>query len=149
MYSRCFLVLNVRYSVWTFMPPLSARVLTNTFKCFAWVLTFAYCKLSHRCHSVTDSKQSEELQQLRQQMAELTRRVFRLEQLLRTGIAVESSAEKSPPAQVESAQPEVPPAIAQASSTPSDSREAATLPDFREPQRIPQVPSPRSEERRV
>src|SRR5664280_1832967 len=86
MYSRCFLVLNVRYSVWNFMPPLSVRVLTNAFQRFAWILTFAYCKPSHRCHSVTDSKQSEELQQLRQQMAELTRRVFRLEQLLRTGI---------------------------------------------------------------
>src|ERR1035437_4176407 len=112
MYSRCFLVLNVRYSVWTFIPPLSARVLTNTFKCFAWVLTFAYCNLSHRCHSVTDSKQSEELQQLRQQMAELTRRVFRLEQLLRTGITVESTEEKSAASRVEPGQPERLPTVA-------------------------------------
>src|ERR1035437_9843787 len=147
MYSRCFLVLNVRYSVWNFMPPLSARVLTNTFKCFAWVFTFAYCKLSHRCHSVTDSRQSEELQQLRQQMAELTRRVFRLGQLLRTSIAVERAAEKSAPAPVEPVQAELPRVVAQASPMLSDSAEAAVPPDFREPQRIPPVPatSPKTE----
>ena len=40
---------------------------------FAPVLTFAYCKPSHWCHNVTDSRQSEELQQLMQQMAALTR----------------------------------------------------------------------------
>src|ERR1022692_2111529 len=112
------------------------------FPFFAPVLTFAYRKPSHWCHNVTDSRQSEELQQLIQQMADLTRRVYRLEQLLRTSIAVESAAEKSPPSRVESAQPELPRAVAQASSTPSDSREAATPPDFREPQRIPQIPSP-------
>jgi uncharacterized membrane protein len=91
---------------------------------------------------VTDSRQSEELQQLMQQMAELTRRVFRLEQLLRTGIAAESSAEKSPPPRVEPAPAEPPLAVAQASPTLSDSREPAVPPEFREPQRIPQIPSP-------
>src|ERR1022692_774240 len=90
------------------------------FPFFAPVLTFAYRKPSHWCHNVTDSRQSEELQQLRQQMAELMRRVYRLEQLLRTGIAVEPSAGKIATAPVESAQPELSPAIAQASSTPSD-----------------------------
>jgi uncharacterized membrane protein len=96
---------------------------------------------------VTDSRQSEELQQLRQQMAELTRRVFRLEQLLRPGIAVESAAEKSTPPRVEPAQAELPHVVAQASPTLSDSPEAALPPEFREPQRIPPVPatSPKTE----
>src|SRR5664280_2520585 len=140
MYSRCFLVLNVRYSVWDFMPPPSVRILTDAFQRFAWVLTFAYCKLSHRCHSVTDSKQSEELQQLRQQMAELTRRVFRLEQLLRTGITVESEAEKSAPSRVERGQPEPLPTVAHESPTLSDSRQPAVPPAFREPQFTSPVP---------
>jgi uncharacterized membrane protein len=109
---------------------------------FAWILTFAYRKLSHWCHAVTDSRQSEELQQLIQQMAELTRRVFRLEQLLRTGIAVESA-----PPRVEPVQAELPRVVAQASPMLSDSAEAAVPPDFREPQRIPPVPatSPKTE----
>jgi uncharacterized membrane protein len=80
-------------------------------------------------------------------MAELTRRVFRLEQLLRTSIAVESAAEKSAPAPVEPAQAELPRVVAQASPTLSDSPEVAVPPDFREPQRIPPVPvtSPKTE----
>jgi uncharacterized membrane protein len=113
---------------------------------FAWVLTFAYGNRSHWCHSVTDSRQSEELQQLRQQMAELTRRVFRLEQLLRTGIAVGSSPETSTAPRVEPAQPGPSPAMAQPSPTLSDSCQPAVLPDFHE-QRIPQgpVPSPKAD----
>ena len=75
-------------------------------------------------------------------MAELTRRVFRLEQLLRTSVAVEPGAEKIAAAPAKPAPPEPPPVVAQASPTPSDSREAAVPPDFREPQRIPQIPSP-------
>ena len=80
-------------------------------------------------------------------MAELTRRVFRLEQLLRSSIAVESAVETSAPPRVESAQPEPPLAVAQASSALSDSPEAAIPPQFREPQRIPPVPatSPKTE----
>jgi uncharacterized membrane protein len=88
---------------------------------------------------VTDSKQSEELQQLRQQMAELTRRVFRLEQLLRTGITVESEAEKSAPSRVGPGPPEPLPTVAHESPTLSGSREPAVPPAFREPQRIPEV----------
>lgn len=76
-----------------------------------------------------------------QQMAELTRRVFRLEQLLRRGVAIESGAEKSAPAQVEPEQPEPPRAAAQAPPTPSDSPELAMPPDFRGPQLNPQIPS--------
>jgi uncharacterized membrane protein len=94
---------------------------------------------------VTDSKQSEELQQLRQQMAELTRRVFRLEQLLRTGITVESEAEKSAPSRVERGQPEPLPTVAQVSPTLSDSRQPAVPPAFREPQFTSPVPSPKTE----
>ena len=77
-----------------------------------------------------------------QQMAELTRRVYRLEQFLRAGVAVESSAEKSSPPRVESTQPELPLAAAQAPPTRSDARQAAVPPDLRGSQPIAQIPSP-------
>jgi uncharacterized membrane protein len=91
---------------------------------------------------VTDSKQSEELQQLRLQMAELTRRVFRLEQLLRTGITVESEAEKSAPSRVGPGPPEPLPTVAHESPTLNGSREPAVPPAFREPQFTSPVPVP-------
>jgi uncharacterized membrane protein len=76
-------------------------------------------------------------------MAELTRRVFRLEQLLRTSIPVESEVANSAPPRVEPAQPEPLSAVPEAqSSTPSDSREPAVPPAFREPQFTSQVPTP-------
>ena len=75
-------------------------------------------------------------------MAELTRRVFRLEQLLRTGIAVASSTETSAASRVEPGPPELLPAVTQQSPALSDSREPAVPPGFREPQLIPQVPAP-------
>ena len=99
---------------------------------FAWVLAFAYCKPSHRCHSVWDSKQSAELQQLRQQVAELTRRVFHLEQLLRTGqSAVETSASS------EAAQTEPLAAAPQQTHTLSNFHELPTAPDFYQPRQYP------------
>ena len=75
-------------------------------------------------------------------MAELTRRVFRLEQLLRTGITVESEAEKSAPSRVGPGQPQPLPTVAPESPTLNDSRELAIPSAFREPQLIPRVPAP-------
>ena len=89
---------------------------------------------------VTDSRQSEELQQLSQQVAALTRRVFHLEQVLRTGSTIESSAGKIPPPQVEATQPEVPLAVAQASPA-GEFRPLAMPPNLPEPQRVPQIPA--------
>ena len=89
---------------------------------------------------MTDSRQSEELQQLNKQVAALTRRVFNLEQLLRAGVAAESGAGKSPPPRVEAAPPQVPLAVAQA-PPPSDFSPPAMPPDLPEPQRVPQIPA--------
>jgi uncharacterized membrane protein len=78
---------------------------------------------------VWNSKQSEELQQLRQQMAELTRRVFRLEQLLRDDAAVDTSPVKSASQRVESAQIQPPRAVSQPQSPPlGDGRDIAVAP---------------------
>jgi uncharacterized membrane protein len=106
---------------------------------FARVSTFAYCKPSHRCHSVTDSRQSEELQQLRQQVAELTRRVFRLEQLLRTSITVADAKDESAPSPLKSEPLESLPGVAQSSSKPGDAQEPPVLPGFPEPPLTPAV----------
>ncbi len=86
-----------------------------------------------------DSKQSAELQQLRQQIAELTGRVFRLEQLLRTGTTGEDAAEESAPSPPESGQPELATASKQTPNA-SDSHQLAAPPDFHEPQRAPDPP---------
>ncbi len=74
---------------------------------------------------MTDSRQSEELQQLRQQVAELTRRVFRLEQLLSAGLPV--SAEKSGLPTLESGPL---PATVRKSPTPIEPRETQVPPGF-------------------
>ena len=89
---------------------------------------------------MTDSRQSEELQQLSQQVAALTRRVFHLEQLLRAGGTIESSVEKTPPLRVEAAQLEVSPAVAQA-PPPRDFSPPAMPPDLPAPQRLPKIPA--------
>ena len=89
-----------------------------------------------------NSKQSEELQQLRQQIAELTRRVFRLEQLLRTGTTGESTEDKSVPSAVEPWQPEPSPGLAQQPPALSHAREPVVPPGFRGPQPGPQATSP-------
>jgi uncharacterized membrane protein len=77
---------------------------------------------------------------LRQQIVELTRRVFRLEQLLRTRGSVESADEESAHSRVEPALLEPLPDVAPQFTKLSDSREPATPPDFRGPRHIPEAP---------
>ncbi len=91
-----------------------------------------------------DSKQSAELQQLRQQIAELTRRVFRLEQLLRTNITAEDTGESSTPWRAEPRQSQPLPAAAQEKLTQPDSHSPAVSPEFRVPPLIPPDPAPRT-----
>jgi uncharacterized membrane protein len=93
---------------------------------------------------VTDFRQSEELQQLRQQVAELTRRVYRLEQLRRSDVGVESGAEKISLAPAEPEPPREP--AAPQSPAQNDSRQTVP-PGYRGPQpsfHVP-VPSPQAE----
>jgi uncharacterized membrane protein len=88
---------------------------------------------------VKDSRQSEELQQLRQQVAELTRRVFRLEQLLRTGTGVAAAAEERAPSPSESGPAEPLARLEPSSPISPDFRESAPS-DFRVPP-LPQSPA--------
>jgi uncharacterized membrane protein len=88
---------------------------------------------------VTDSRQSEELQQLRQQVAKLTQRVFRLEQLL-SADTPSISAENSRLPTVES---EPLPATVRKSTAPVEPRESHVPPGFHAAQ--VQAPPPKAE----
>ncbi len=74
-------------------------------------------------------------------MAELTRRVFRLEQLLRARITGPTAGEESARSPLESGLPEPSPGVARQFPNPSDSREPAP-PDVHVPQFISQAPTP-------